>query len=251
MLLQDRNILVTGASSGIGLAALGVFASEGARVLGIARRIEPAVPEVERLRAAGHRVALASADIRSTEDIRRAIATLEEQFGPLDGAFNNASVTQDACPIDDLPEHVFDELMAINVKGTWQCLRLELRTMRPRRRGAIVNTCSIAGIRGFPELAAYTASKHAILGLTRSAALDAAPCGIRVNCICPGTTRTPMMERQMLTRPGGEALTRARIPLDRIATPEEQARAAAWLLSDLASFVTGEELVVDGGSTVR
>jgi len=130
-------------------------------------------------------------------------------------------------------------------------MRLEIARMKRHRRGAIVNTSSIAGVRGFPGLAAYTASKHAIVGLTRSAALDAADWNIRVNCLCPGTTRTPMMERQMLTRPNGEQGTLARIPLKRIATPAEQANAAAWLLSDSASFVTGEELVVDGGITVR
>jgi len=146
---------------------------------------------------------------------------------------------------------VFDQIMAINVKGTWRCMQAEIATMKTRGRGAIVNTSSIAGIRGIPGLAAYSASKHAILGLTRCAALDTAAWGIRVNGLCPGTTRTPMMERQMRTRPNGEQATLARIPLQRVATPEEQANAAAWLLSDKASFVTGEELTVDGGGTIR
>lgn len=251
MLLHDKTILVTGASSGIGLAALGVFAREGARVTGLARRAEPAAATVATLRASGHHVDFVTADITVAGEIERVIADLEREHGALDGAFNNASVTQDAFPIDDLPEAVFDEVMGINVKGTWRCLRAELRAMRPRGRGAIVNTSSIAGVRGFPGLAAYTASKHAILGLTRSAALDAAAHGIRVNCLCPGTTRTPMMERQMRTRPGGESTTLARIPLNRFATPDEQANAAAWLLSDKAAFVTGEEIVVDGGGTIR
>ncbi len=251
MLLEGRNILVTGASSGIGLAALGVFAREGARVLGVARRIDAAAVHIASLQAAGLQVALQVTDVRAPGEIGAAIAMLEARWGPLDGAFNNASVTQDAFPVDEIPAGVFDEVMATNVKGTWLCLCAELGAMKPRRRGAIVNTSSIAGIRGFAGLAAYTASKHAILGVTRSAALDAAPFGIRVNALCPGTTRTPMMERQMLTRPGGEASSRARIPLDRLATPEEQAQGAAWLLSDSASFVTGEELVVDGGGTIR
>ena len=123
--------------------------------------------------------------------------------------------------------------------------------MKQRRRGAIVNTSSIAGTRGYEGLAAYSASKHAIVGLTRCAALDAAPHGIRVNCLCPGTTRTPMLERQMLTRPGGEQKTLHAIPLQRFGTPAEQAQAAAWLLSDQSGFVTGETLVVDGGRTIR
>jgi len=251
MLLRERIILVTGASSGIGLAALRVFAEEGAAVIGLARSVGDAGAEIDALRGAGHRVWFETADITKPGDIERVIDFIERDVGPLDGAFNNASITQDAYPVDELPESVFDDVLAINVKGTWRCLRAELATMKPRGRGAIVNTSSIAGVRGFPGLAAYSASKHAILGLTRSAALDAAAWGIRVNCLCPGTTRTPMMERQMRTRPGGEQITLARIPLARIATPAEQAQAAAWLLSDRASFVTGEELVVDGGGTIR
>ena len=251
MLLQGRTILVTGASSGIGLAALDVFAREGATVVGLARSVGAAAVEVARLRAAGHVVAFLEGDITIGGEIDALLARVEREQGPVDGAFNNASITQDAYPIDEIPEAVFDGIIATNVKGTWRCLRAELATMKTRRRGAIVNTSSIAGLRGFPGLAAYTASKHAILGLTRSAALDAAAWGIRVNCLCPGTTRTPMMERQMQTRPGGEAITLARIPLERFATPTEQANAAAWLLSDQASFVTGEEIVVDGGATIR
>jgi NAD(P)-dependent dehydrogenase (short-subunit alcohol dehydrogenase family) len=251
MLLRERIILVTGASSGIGLAALRVFAEEGAAVIGLARRIGDAGGELEALRSAGHRVWFETADITKAGDVERVIDFIEREAGPLDGAFNNASITQDAYPVDELPESVFDEVLSINVKGTWRCMRAELAAMKPRGRGAIVNTSSIAGVRGFPGLAAYSASKHAILGLTRSAALDFAASGIRINCLCPGTTRTPMMEQQMRTRPGGEQITLARIPLGRIASPAEQAQAAAWLLSDRASFVTGEELVVDGGGTIR
>lgn len=251
MLLQGRTILVTGASSGIGLTALDVFAREGATVVGLARSGGAAAAEVARLRAVGFSVGFFEADITASGEIDALVARIEREYGPLDGAFNNASITQDSYPVDEIPEEVFDGIMATNVKGTWRCLRAELGAMKPRRRGSIVNTSSIAGGRGFPGLAAYAASKHAILGLTRSAALDAASWGIRINCLCPGTTHTPMMERQMRTRPGGEALTLARIPLGRFATPEEQANAAAWLLSDKASFVTGEEIVVDGGATIR
>lgn len=251
MLLTDRTILVTGASSGIGLAALRVFAEEGATVVGVARNERGAAAEIERLRAEGRAAHFFTADIAVAGSLEAVVARIERDIGELDGAFNNASITQDAYPVDELPEEVLDEILAINVKGTWRSLRLEIATMKKRGRGAIVNTSSIAGLRGFPGLAAYSASKHAILGLTRCAALDAAPHGIRVNCLCPGTTRTPMMERQMLTRPQGEQGTLARIPLNRFASPAEQANAAAWLLSERAAFVTGEEIVVDGGTTIR
>ena len=251
MLLERRVVLVTGASSGIGLAALQVFAEEGATVIGIARHIDAAQPEIARLRTLGLPVSIRSADVTHRGELNTVIDDIEREIGALDGAFNNASVTQDAYPIDEIPESVFDEVMTINVRGTWLCMQLELARMKDRGRGAIVNVSSIAGLRGIPGLAAYTASKHAVLGLTRVAALDAAPWGVRINCLCPGTTSTPMMQRQMRTRPGGEQSTLARIPLSRFATPVEQANAAAWLLSDKASFVTGEELVVDGGLTVR
>ncbi|MFZ8886637.1 MAG: SDR family NAD(P)-dependent oxidoreductase [Steroidobacteraceae bacterium] len=250
-LLAGRVILVTGASSGIGLAALDVFSREGAAVLGIARRTEPAAATVAALVAAGRRVAIESADVTRPGEVERVITLLETRHGPLDGAFNNAAMTQDAVAIDLMDEATLDQLFEINVKGTWRCLRAELKTMRPRRKGVIVNTSSIAGVRGFPGLSAYCASKHAVIGLTRSAALDAAEDGIRVNALCPGTTRTPMMERQMQTRPGGEQATLQRIPLARISESEEQAEAAAWLLSWRSSFVTGESLVVDGGATIR
>ena len=250
-LLAGRVILVTGASSGIGLAALEVFSREGAAVLGLARSPEPAAATVAALVAAGRRVAIESADITRPGEVERAIELLEASHGPIDGAFNNAAMTQDAVPTDLMDEAVLDQLLEINVKGIWRCLRAELKAMRPRRKGVIVNTSSIAGVRGFPGLSAYCASKHAVIGLTRSAALDAAGDGIRINALCPGTTRTPMMERQMQTRPGGEQATLQRIPLARISESEEQAEAAAWLLSWRSSFVTGESLVVDGGATIR
>lgn len=251
MLLDKRVVLVSGASSGIGLEALRLFSDEGAHVVGLARRSGAAAELVAELNAAGRVAKFYAADITVAGEIEAVIDDVERSMGPLDSALNNASLTQDAYPIDEIPDDVFDEILATNIKGTWHCLRSELRVMKKRGRGAIVNVSSIAGVRGFPGLAAYTASKHAIVGLTRSAALDAAAYGVRVNCLCPGTTRTPMMERQMLTRPGGEQVTLARIPLGRIAAPLEQAQAAAWLLSERASFVTGEELVVDGGGTIR
>lgn len=238
-LLDGKTILVTGASAGIGRAACDLFEREGATVIGTARRPP-----------AGGMARFIAADLARPAEVDRLFATIEAEHGALDGAFNNAGISQDAIPLPDTPPELFDSVFDINVRAMWLCLRHELRIMRARKRGAIVNTASIAGLRGYRGLSVYTASKHAVIGLTKAAALDAAEYGVRVNCICPGTTRSGMMERQMLTRPGGEAATLKTIPLNRIAQPAEQANAAAWLLSDAASFVTGDAMVVDGGRTI-
>lgn len=251
MILDSRVILVTGASSGIGLAALSVFASEGATVIGTSRNAAGAKSEVERLRAEGRRVHFIPSDLRAPNGIDEVVRRIEAEIGPLDGAFNNGSITQDALPIEEITEELMEDVLATNVKGTWRSLRAEFAVMKPRRRGSIVNTSSVAGVRGIEGLAAYSASKHAIVGLTRCAALEGAKAGIRVNCVCPGTTRTPMLDLQMRTRPGGEQATLAMTPLGRFASAEEQAQAAAWLLSDRSGFVTGETLMVDGGRTIR
>jgi NAD(P)-dependent dehydrogenase (short-subunit alcohol dehydrogenase family) len=137
------------------------------------------------------------------------------------------------------------------VRGTFRCLRHELRIMCAQGAGSIVNTASIAGLRAFYTNGIYTASKHAIVGLTKAAAIDCAAFGVRVNCVCPGATHSEMMQDLVANRPGGIEATVASIPMKRVARPDEPAKAAAWLLSDAASFVTGDTLVVDGGSIIR
>jgi len=249
-MLAGRKIVVIGASSGIGAAALRRFATYGADVLGVARSADAGTAIATELRAEGLKASFRRADIASERDVVELFSWMAGEWGRPDGALNNAAMTQDAMPIDATPIAVFDELFAVNVRGTWLCLREEMSLMAGHG-GAIVNVASIAGQRGFPGLSVYTASKHAVLGMTKSAALDGAARGVRVNCICPGTTRTRMMEQQMVTRPGGLEATLARIPLGRLSDPREQAEAAAWLMSDRASFVTGEALTVDGGATIR
>ena len=247
-MLEGKVVLVTGASAGIGRAAVRLFAHEGALVIATARR------EVEGRAAiadAGSSACFKSADLRDASSIDSLFAFIESEFGRLDGAFNNAAMTQDAAPLVDTPAEMYEQVFDTNVRSVWLCLRHELRIMQRQRSGAVVNTSSIAGTRGFPGLSLYSASKHAVIGMTKSASLEAASYGVRVNCICPGTTRTEMMEIQMRTRPGGEQDTIKGIPLGRVSSPDEQAEAAAWLLSDRASFITGEQLIVDGGRTVR
>ncbi|PEQ11302.1 hypothetical protein B2G71_17200 [Novosphingobium sp. PC22D] len=244
MSLRDRTVLIVGCTSGIGAAAYRLCAEEGARVLGVGRR----KGEGEALaRECGGR--FAQVDIRDEAAVDAFFAGLAENGVTLDGAINNAATTQDAAPIDALGLELFDRVFALNVRALFHCLARETAMMRGGG-GSIVNIASIAGRRGFAGLAAYSASKHAVIGLTRSAALDGAGDGIRVNAVCPGTTRTEMFAQQMKTRPGGEAATVRGIPLGRAADPDEPARAAVWLLSDQASFVTGEIVTVDGGRTI-
>lgn len=247
-MLEGKVILVSGASAGIGRAAVHLFAREGAKVIATARREAEGRAAIAE---AGNDARFKAADLRDVASIDALFGYIESEFGRLDGAFNNAAMTQDCVPLVDTPLELYQQVFDTNVRSIFLCMQRELRIMLRQGSGAVVNTSSIAGVRGFPGLSMYSASKHAVIGMTKSAALDAAAFGVRVNCICPGTTRTEMMEIQMRTRPGGEQETLKGIPLGRVSSPEEQAETAAWLLSDRASFVTGEQLIVDGGRTVR
>lgn len=242
-----KTVLVTGASTGIGRAVAEQLGRDGAQVILTARR------EAEGRAAAaqvGGGAVFMRCDLADPASIDALFANIETRFGGLDGAVNNAGRTQDAVPLHRTPVEEYDAVMNVNIRGLWLSLRHEMRLLEQRGGGAIVNVASIAGLRGFPGLSLYVASKHAVIGMTKSAALDVAALGIRVNCLCPGTTRTEMMEMQMETRPGGEAKTVAGIPLGRASDPAEQAAAAIWLLGSEASFVTGQCLVVDGGRTI-
>ena len=248
-MLEGKIILITGTTSGMGRAAMQVMAREGAHVIGTARRADRGEAIAQAIRDSGGMADFFQCDIADPPQIDVLFAKIEEKFGRLDGALNNAASNHATVAMPDVPVETYDQVFNTNVRGTWLCLRHELRIMREQKKGAVVITSSTAGIRAFPGLCLYTASKHALIGMAKSAAQDAAKYGVRVNVLAPGTTRTEMMEELMKTRPGGEAATLATIPLGRAAAPEEQAEAAAWLLSDRASFVTGDVLVCDGGFT--
>lgn len=235
---------VTGAASGIGRAAARAFAAEGARVA-IADRTEDAL---ERLRAeieaAGGEVLAFVCDVSVPAEVEAAVTGTVARFGRLDCAFNNAGVENEAAPVHAIDLDAWDRILAINLRGTFLCMKHELAQMVRQGGGVVVNTSSGAGIRGVAGGAAYAASKHAIIGLTRSAALDYARQNIRVNAVLPGNIKTPMMDRFT----GGDVQKAIDLePVGRLGKPEEIAEAVLWMCSDLGGFVTGAATVIDGG----
>ncbi|CAN5222731.1 glucose 1-dehydrogenase [soil metagenome] len=245
-MLEGKAVLVVGASAGIGADSARVLAGHGASVMLVARTEGPLAAVNEELLAAGHDAAYVVGEVASGPDVARAVDTAVERFGRLDGALNSAALTQ-AGTLDSLTEAEFDRIMAVNVKGMWWCLREELRVMRAAGAGSIVNVSSVSGTRGGSGLGAYNATKHAVIGLTRSAAHENGPQGIRINALAPGPTETPMLDATRLAIPGGVEARIAATPLRKAGTGAEVGEAAAWLLSDLASHISGVVLPVDGG----
>lgn len=245
-LLEGKVVLVVGASAGIGADAARVFARDGAAVM-LAARSEGALRALaEELAADGHDAAYVAGDVQVGTDVARFVDSAVERFGRLDGAFNNAAITQ-AGRLDEVSEEDFDHIMAVNVKGVWLCIREEVRAMRAAGSGSVVNVSSIGGIRGSSGLGAYQATKHAVIGLTRTAAHDNGPLGIRVNAIAPGPVETPMLQKTREAIPGGVEARIAATPLRKAGTTTEVANTAAWLLSSRASHISGVVLPVDGG----
>ncbi len=245
-LLRGKIVLVMGASAGIGADAARVFAREGARLMLVARSAGPLEAIATELRDAGHDARTTLGDISVAADVARAVDATVESFGRLDGAFNNAALTSSG-PLDEVSEEDFDRLMAVNVKGTWLCLREEVRAMRQTGAGSIVNMSSVSGFRGSSGLGAYQATKHAVIGLTRTSAHDNGPLGIRVNAIAPGPTETPMLAQTRAAIPGGVEARIAATPLRKVGTGTEVGEGAAWLLSERSSHVSGVVLPIDGG----
>ena len=247
-LLTGKVILVVGASAGIGADAAREFAADGASLMLVARSKQPLAELTDELTAAGHDVAYTTGDISIAADVATVVDATVARFGRLDGAFNNAAMTQGG-RVDQVSEADFDRIMAVNVKGTWLCLREEIRVMESQGHGAIVNVSSIGGLRGSSGMGAYQATKHAVIGLTRTAAHDFGPLGIRVNVIAPGPTETPMLAQTRQAIPGGVEARIAATPLRKAGTGQEVAATASFLLSERASHLSGVILPVDGGFT--
>ncbi|MGF1430176.1 SDR family NAD(P)-dependent oxidoreductase [Kitasatospora sp. LaBMicrA B282] len=247
--LAGKSILITGATSGIGEAAARVFTRRGARVVLVARREDRLKTLVDEIRSAGGQAVQAAGDVRDSEHMARAVALAAEAFGRLDAAFNNAGTVVDRSPLHLVDDSAFDTVMDTNVRGVWNCMRHEIGAMLTTGGGAIVNTSSVAGLVATSAGAPYIASKHAVIGLTKSAAVEYAAQGIRVNAIAPGLVRSEMTTDWYARYPQTKERSAARAPQARMAEPEEAAEAAAWLCSDEASFVTGATLSVDGGAT--
>lgn len=249
-LLSGKVALITGASSGIGEAAARVFAREGAVVVLLARREDRLKTLVEEIRASGAEADYAVVDVRDARDTARAVARTVEQYGRLDAAFNNAGYGVGRTPLHLMDDGLYDQIMDVNVRGVWNCLRDEIGAMLSCGGGAIVNNSSVGGLLATPVAAPYVASKHAVIGLTKAAAAEYAAQGIRVNAVAPGTTRTEVVAAWFAQEPGIEEALHQATPQPRTAEPEEIAEAAAWLCSDRASFVTGITMPVDGGVSI-
>ena len=247
--MQGKVALVTGAATGIGLACAEAFARAGATV--VMADINEPTDQAARLAQAGYAAVPYRCDVSDTKAVEEMIGWIVATYGRLDAAHNNAGIQTPQRPMAEITDEEFDRTVAVDLKGVWNCMRYEIRQMLRQGGGAIVNTSSQGGVTGFPGQAAYIACKHAVIGLTRTAAIDYAAQGIRINAVCPGVIRTPMAEELLRRNPDLEQELVRDIPAGRMGRPDETAHAVLWLCSDDASFVDGHALLVDGAFSIH
>ncbi len=250
-MMRNRVALVTGAASGIGRATAIAFAREGASVVVADVDRTGGDETVRAINALDGKAIYIACDVSKANEIESLIERTVSTFGRLDYAFNNAGVEGLTAPVADCSLENWEQTIKVNLRGVLLCMKYEIQQMLKQGAGAIVNCSSIAGMIGFPGIPAYVASKHGVIGLTKNAALEYAEKKIRVNAVCPGVIRTPMIDRFTKSDPKAYAQLVAAEPIARIGEPEEIAEAVLWLCSDKSSFVTGHSLVADGGWVAR
>jgi NAD(P)-dependent dehydrogenase (short-subunit alcohol dehydrogenase family) len=249
---EGKVALVTGAASGLGLATAKAFAESGASVA-LADWNEDAVrTAADELATQGHKALAIRCDVADDSQVEAMVARTVAAFGQLDAAYNNAGVQNVLAETADTTREDYDRVMGINLRGEWSCMKFELQQMRKQGNGSIVNCSSLGGLVGGGGRGIYHAAKHGVLGFTKSAALEYAARGIRINAVCPGLIWTPMAD-QMVAAGQGDALKamEKNVPMGRVGRPEEIANAVLWLCSDAASYVTGQSISVDGGFVMR
>jgi NAD(P)-dependent dehydrogenase (short-subunit alcohol dehydrogenase family) len=244
-IFRDKVALVTGGSFGIGQATALAFAMRGAKVV-VADWIETD-ETLKLIKTSGGEGMFMKCDVSKSKEVESLIKQTISTYGRLDFAVNNAGIEGLTTPTHECTDENFDKTISVNLKGVWLCMKNEIPLMLNQGKGAIVNIASIAGLVGFPGLPAYVASKHAVVGLTKTAALEYAKQGIRINAVCPGVIKTPMVDRTT----GRDKIVEKKFedmePVGRMGRPEEVAEAIIWLCSDSSSFVTGHSMAVDGG----